>query len=562
MITKRIPFILIIAMSVFCSCKKEDEEKSLAGNYRKNYDNGYYIGDFNEKGERHGQGTYFWNNGDKYEGQWLNGSRNGEGVFYWANGDKYEGSFENSKREGEGVFTFKDGSTFTCQWKDDKPTDEKSYLLWTLKPWYYWNAELGKINAADYASAEDLLNAVKRPQDKWSKIYSLTGNEKPDLMLSEGKQIGYGMGLRYDHNSQLRVAWVHRNSPAALQGIKRGWKVLSINGQDISLMPEINIDVENEGISKSFRFEYDMEVPTDGLVSERRMKLPGDTTINRPPVNSRIIELVSGKYSLQTVLYQNIYNLEADNGTRKAGYIVLRSVLKQNINEIQQSVSSLVAGGIHYLILDLRYCSGGHYATLTELAGMLLPNSANGKTFMQFTYNSEKSSSDTAYVINKTGSLNLSRIYVITTSSTANLGEYLLLGLKPYIDVVHIGTPTYGYAWLTSTWNFSETRQHKLVTVEVRNVGSQSCAGGITPDYSAFDGLDKDWGDVNERLLQRALYLIVDWIWETDVPDSFISPNVLNKSKFMEQHESCRGITEQLPQAETFPIKYFETVEN
>lgn len=42
---------------------------------------GKYIGDRNEKGERHGQGQAVLPNGDQYEGQYRNGIRHGFGKY-------------------------------------------------------------------------------------------------------------------------------------------------------------------------------------------------------------------------------------------------------------------------------------------------------------------------------------------------------------------------------------------------------------------------------------------------------------------------------------------------
>ena len=43
----------------------------------------------------HGFGTYRFQNGDRYEGNWQEGKRKGQGTKYFANGDKYEGNWED-----------------------------------------------------------------------------------------------------------------------------------------------------------------------------------------------------------------------------------------------------------------------------------------------------------------------------------------------------------------------------------------------------------------------------------------------------------------------------------
>ena len=95
---------------------------------------------------RNGEGTMYWYNlGQEYTGEWLdgvqwgkgeniwylkridasqyllrnhycgnfvNGERDGWGCFYYANGAMYEGEWKQNVRHGRGTFTFKNGSVF------------------------------------------------------------------------------------------------------------------------------------------------------------------------------------------------------------------------------------------------------------------------------------------------------------------------------------------------------------------------------------------------------------------------------------------------------------------
>ena len=35
-----------------------------------------------------GKGIYYFNNGDRYEGEWKNDKREGKGKYYYNNGDR------------------------------------------------------------------------------------------------------------------------------------------------------------------------------------------------------------------------------------------------------------------------------------------------------------------------------------------------------------------------------------------------------------------------------------------------------------------------------------------
>lgn len=52
---------------------------------------------------KHGVGSYFFSNGDKYCGDWEAGRMHGEGCFHWAEGDVYTGHWERGAISGMGT---------------------------------------------------------------------------------------------------------------------------------------------------------------------------------------------------------------------------------------------------------------------------------------------------------------------------------------------------------------------------------------------------------------------------------------------------------------------------
>ncbi len=42
---------------------------------------------------KNGEGIYFYSNGSRYEGNYLNDKKNGHGSLFYSNGDRYEGNF-------------------------------------------------------------------------------------------------------------------------------------------------------------------------------------------------------------------------------------------------------------------------------------------------------------------------------------------------------------------------------------------------------------------------------------------------------------------------------------
>jgi hypothetical protein len=59
-----------------------------------------------------------WDNGDRYEGEWVGDLMHGRGSWVAANGERYEGEWRDGERHGRGLFTGLDGETYDGQWED------------------------------------------------------------------------------------------------------------------------------------------------------------------------------------------------------------------------------------------------------------------------------------------------------------------------------------------------------------------------------------------------------------------------------------------------------------
>ncbi|MBL7181357.1 MAG: hypothetical protein ABIK98_10310 [Pseudomonadota bacterium] len=80
-------------------------------------DNFKYEG-YVKDGQKHGQGTLFYQSGDKYIGQWQNDQKHGRGTYYFKNGDTWEGTYVNDKKHGRGVYTWANGKSQEEVWEN------------------------------------------------------------------------------------------------------------------------------------------------------------------------------------------------------------------------------------------------------------------------------------------------------------------------------------------------------------------------------------------------------------------------------------------------------------
>ena len=79
-------------------------------------------------GKKHGQGTYVWNNGDRYIGEYKEDIRTGQGTLIWKDGEKYVGQFLNGKKHGQGTYFWNNGDRYIGGWRNDNRYGKGTYI--------------------------------------------------------------------------------------------------------------------------------------------------------------------------------------------------------------------------------------------------------------------------------------------------------------------------------------------------------------------------------------------------------------------------------------------------
>lgn len=73
-----------------------------------------YFGQWNDSFE--GEGTYIYQNGERYKGQFNKGKKEGQGKYYYLIGAEYNGTWVNDQREGFGKFRYQNGDVYEGNW--------------------------------------------------------------------------------------------------------------------------------------------------------------------------------------------------------------------------------------------------------------------------------------------------------------------------------------------------------------------------------------------------------------------------------------------------------------
>ncbi len=376
----------------------------------------------------------------------------------------------------------------------DNPTAEdklKDSVLLYAKDIYLWYKNIpNNFDARSYDGPNEIMEAIRKYStepgfssavDRWS--FAVTKAEWDGV--SGGIAGDFGMGVFFLTNSDLRVSYVERESPAGKAGIRRSWRIKSINGSTNITPNNANAIIAAVYQSTSTAFVFTK---------------PGGEDVN--------ITLNAAGYKEHPIFLDSVYTVSG----KKTGYLVFNSFLGDTTeiyNEFTRVFNRFGTAGVQDVIVDLRYNGGGYVSVQNVLANWLAPTAANGGVMEVEQFNDKYSTFNETIEFAKKGSLNLNRLFVIVSQNTASASELLINSLKPYMDVQLIGpSNTHGkpvgfFPIPVEDWY--------IFPVSFRTVnknGEGNYFNGIALNKQAGDGLDKDWGDVNENCLKTALNFI------------------------------------------------------
>ncbi|WPR73087.1 S41 family peptidase [Flavobacterium sp. NG2] len=394
---------------------------------------------------------------------------------------------------------------------------------------YLWQADVSNLadnrfpNQGQYTSflsnytPEDLFNVLRidKSIDRFSWIVSdYTVLEQ--ALQGTTKNNGIEFGLSYKPGSQTEiigyVRYIIPGSDAATKNIKRGDIFYAVNNVSLTISNYSSLLYSAaENYSLSFAdFDGTNFIP-----------------------NGKVIDFT------KTVLNENpiFINKIINSGSHKIGYLMYNGFYSNYDVQLNNAFGFLKSEGITDLVLDLRYNGGGSVLTATRLASMITGQFTN-QVFTKLTYNKKKSANNVNYLFpskisaTEINSLNLSKIYILTTQSTASASELIINGLSPYINVIQIGDVTYGKnvasVTLYDSSNFSSSNRnpdHKyamqpIVAKSVNKNGFGEYEKGLVPNHSLKESLRTlgVLGDASEPLLSTAIGKITGtsrWVKQT-----------------------------------------------
>jgi len=349
-----------------------------------------------------------------------------------------------------------------------------------------------------FESPEDLFDNLLRNDDEFSIIvgdFRVLESAFQGITLSNGMRFGLVRNL--DNNQVFGyVRYVVPNSPASAQNVERGMIFNQVDG--VSL----NNTNFNELLSPQ---QYSIGLAE--LQNNQLISTGNSITLSK-------IELTENPIHVATTLSISGQNI---------AYLMYNGFRSNFEAELNQAFGGFVADGATDLILDLRYNGGGSIETAKDL-GSMITGQFNGELFAKERWN-DNFDNKSLFFDNQTAggqsinSLNLDRVFVLTTGSSASASELVINSLEPYIDVIQIGTNTVGkFQGSTTLYDSPDFRRQganpghfyalQPLILEIENAdGFTGFVDGLVPDIEQ----EEDFfnlgvlGQPSEPLLARAL---------------------------------------------------------
>jgi carboxyl-terminal processing protease len=357
-------------------------------------------------------------------------------------------------------------------------------LYFILKDHYLWYNLMPTVTRTDYSDPYTLLEAMRyKAKDRWS--YILTKQEY-DAQVN-GTFVGHGFRIGVDKSGNARIVTVYKNSYLYQNGVRRGWIVSKING--INPAPILQ--------------SADAAAYTN-LIGESKVDVTNVFVFIKPDGSEVTLTAKKSEFQINTVLWRDTIHLSTG---AVAGHLVFESFFPPAPSELNEAFNYFKINNINDLILDLRYNTGGYLDYAQLLASYIAGNSKQGLVFAKLTFNDRHQERNrTINFVPTSFPMDLPRMVVITTRSTASASEDVINGLKPFVNIVTVGETTNGKPTGMDGWKVRNKYYMFPVTFEVKNsVGYGGFYDGFIPDKVMTDDITRDFNDRNELCLNEAI---------------------------------------------------------
>ncbi|TCK93346.1 carboxyl-terminal processing protease [Natranaerovirga hydrolytica] len=210
---------------------------------------------------------------------------------------------------------------------------------------------LNQYVGEDVASEELYYGALKGMFDVLDDYSEFYTEEEFQMFFEEMSNSFYGIGAELESDGQyIKIVNVLKNSPAEKAGLLNGDLIIEVNGASI------------ESLS------------IDAVVSEVRGEkgTTVEVTISR---NSEIIrkEIIRDEIKMSSIYQMDLSKIYEDDSLQSIEYINITQFSEGVAEEFDEALRQSKDNNKEYLIVDLRYNSGGYLDEVVDIANDLVP---------------------------------------------------------------------------------------------------------------------------------------------------------------------------------------------
>jgi len=311
--------------------------------------------------------------------------------------------------------------------------------------------------------------------------------------FSAGQDLGYGWMLKTvgtGADTRVQVAYVYPTSLPGLafaQGVLRGDEILSVDGYTPR---DIDPSRFYAALSPSQPGSHEFVLLRQGQQIRRSLEA---STAELPQAEHRWVNV---------------------NGVRW-GYLIFNSHVQSAEAGLIRAMADFKAKGIDELVVDLRYNGGGYLAIASALARSVAGAARTDQQVFETTRFNDKRSAEnfsmgfygtTLFSGQTYPTLDLSRVYVLTSDETCSASESFINGLRGVdVQVIQVGTTTCGKPYGFYPQDNCGITYAAMEFEGVNAKGQGGFSDGLQPVCVARENLAYPLADARESLFATAI---------------------------------------------------------
>lgn len=335
-------------------------------------------------------------------------------------------------------------------------------------------------NIADVSSTDLVKGAIEGMlstfEDDYSYVISDSDQENFDIRLN-GEYEGVGVEVVTTTDGKTYIYTIFENSPADKAGLEPGDQILKIDEESL------------ENRDSTFVANY--------------VKTSGKSTFTMTILRDE--EELTKEVTREKVTINSVVSKTLEKEDKKIGYLYLNIFSASSYKQFKEKLEELEKENIDSLIIDVRYNTGGHLTTASNIVSLFLDSSniiyqTDKDDHVEKFYSSGKETKKYPIVI-------------LQNSASASASELLAAALKEKYGAKVVGTTSFGKGTVQELITLSDGTEYKFTTKKwLTPKGNWIHKKGVEPDYEV--DLEEKYfenpTDENDTQLQKAMEILTE----------------------------------------------------